>query len=214
MESLLREKDIVSFFLKKNILISSDILSQLKTSELDEIYQSIKNKIKSEDFLFLTKDLRAVLNKAGLIDTNWLVLEKSRVLLEKGKNEKTYGQFISFLAKGEIRPKEEQKPEAEVKIITSYQEDSKKRDIQDFVQYFNARYKAIEKLLRNRQELQNITSINRILSKKDKENISLIGLVKDKQVTPNRQYQGISKQKQARAAHTGKRNCLRRGYWH
>ena len=174
MESLLREKDIVSFFLKKNILISSDILSQLKTSELDEIYQSIKNKIKSEDFLFLTKDLRAVLNKAGLIDTNWLDLEKSRVLLEKGKNEKTYGQFISFLAKGEIRPKEEQKPEAEVKIITSYQEDSKKRDIQDFVQYFNARYKAIEKLLRNRQELQNITSINRILSKKDKENISLI----------------------------------------
>ena len=185
MESLLREKDIVSFFLKKNILISSDILSQLKTGELDEIYQSIKNKIKSSDFLFLTKDLKEILNKAGLIDTNWLDLEKSRVLLEKGKNEKTYGQFISFLAKGEIRPKEEQKPEAEVKIITSYQEDSKKRDIQDFVQYFNARYKAIEKLLRNRQELQNITSINRILSKKDKENISLIGMVKDKQVTKN-----------------------------
>lgn len=68
----------------------------------------------------------------------------------------------------------------------SYDEESKKRDVLDFVQFFNARYSTIEKILRNRHELKNILSISRVLSKKDRDNISLIGLVKDKEVTKNK----------------------------
>ena len=70
-----------------------------------------------------------------------------------------------------------------VKVISSYQEESKKRTVQDFVAYFNKRYTALEKILRNRQELQNIMSIKRILDKKDRETLSLIGIVKDKNTT-------------------------------
>lgn len=70
-----------------------------------------------------------------------------------------------------------------VNVISSYEEESQKRTVQDFVDYFNKRYKAFEALLRNRQELQNIMSINRLLNKKDKETVALIGLVKEKSIT-------------------------------
>jgi DNA polymerase II small subunit len=53
------------------------------------------------------------------------------------------------------------------------------------VQYFNVRYKALERLLRNRQELTNVTSINRVLRKTDRSHLSLIGAIQDKQTTKN-----------------------------
>ena len=70
-----------------------------------------------------------------------------------------------------------------IKIIFSYKDDSKKRDPQDFVDYFNNRYRAIEKILKQRQGLKNTVSINRILNPNKKENISIIGIVSHKQLT-------------------------------
>src|SRR3989344_6198866 len=51
--------------------------------------------------------------------------------------------------------KQEKSAIANVKIITSYKEDSKKREAADFVDYFNVRYRAIEKILKQHQELKN-----------------------------------------------------------
>lgn len=75
--------------------------------------------------------------------------------------------------------------ESNVKIVFSYKEESKKRNIQDFVMFFNRRYETIKNMLYNRQELQNIMSINRIKKKKEKEPISFIAMVTDKQLTKN-----------------------------
>jgi len=87
---------------------------------------------------------------------------------------------------GNIIPTEETTDNtSHVKIISSYKEESKKRDIQDFVSYFIARYQLIRGILKNRQELQNIMSINRIKNKKDREEVALIGMVKDKKMTFN-----------------------------
>lgn len=72
-----------------------------------------------------------------------------------------------------------------IKITYSYKKESKKRDPQDFVDYFNNRYKAIEKILKQRQELRNTVSINRIANKKEKGNASIIGMVGGKQITKN-----------------------------
>jgi DNA polymerase II small subunit len=57
--------------------------------------------------------------------------------------------------------------------------------VQDFVDYFNARYRALEKMLQSRQELQNLTSISRLRLKKDRETVSIIGIVVDKYTTTN-----------------------------
>lgn len=180
-QGLVQKKQVVDFFLKKDILLSSDLLDSLNEKDLNSTYTLIANKIKSTNFLFLNKDLNDALKNLSHLDINWQDLEKSKALLEKGRDNKIYNQFIKFIHTQKAKKKEEK-----VKIIYSYQEDSKKRDIQDFVQYFNARYKSIEKILRQRPDLRNVTTINRILNKKDRESISLIGIVADKQTTKNK----------------------------
>ncbi len=72
-----------------------------------------------------------------------------------------------------------------VEVLFNYKENSKKREEQDFISYFNSRYKALEKILKNRVELQDAVSINRALMKRERENIALIGLVESKQITKN-----------------------------
>jgi DNA polymerase II small subunit len=75
--------------------------------------------------------------------------------------------------------------EHKIKILLNYTEKSRKRTVNDFVNYFNVRFREIEKILRSRQELQNLTSISRIAGKKEKENVALIGMVYEKGVTKN-----------------------------
>ena len=49
-----------------------------------------------------------------------------------------------------------------VRIVKSYQGISKKITVSDFVQYFSSRYNALSSIIRNRQELHNLTSIQHI----------------------------------------------------
>ena len=70
-----------------------------------------------------------------------------------------------------------------VKLSFNYTEKSHKRTVADFVGNYTSRFKEIEKILRVRQELQGLTSISRINSKKEKEAVSLIGAVYDKAVS-------------------------------
>lgn len=73
----------------------------------------------------------------------------------------------------------------EVSLLTNFESKEVDKKVGDFVSYFNARYKAIEKLLRNRQELQNMTAIKRLAQKEQREAISIIGIVKDIEETKN-----------------------------
>lgn len=180
MQTLTQKKQTVDFFLKKDILLSQDFFDRTQETDLEKVYSFIEQKTEPSKFLFLNKELNNAFTNLPTIDVNWLDLEKSKALLEKGKDNKVYHQFLNFLytQKEKIKNKK-------VNVISSYQEDSKKRDIQDFVQYFNARYQAIEKLLRTRPELKNITTINRVVNKRDRESISIIGIVADKKTTKN-----------------------------
>lgn len=72
-----------------------------------------------------------------------------------------------------------------IEVLLSYNKESRKRELGDFVHYFTKRYEALEAILRNRQELVGLTAIQRILGKKEKEQVSLIGIIKDKRETKN-----------------------------
>ena len=133
MELLLKKKEIVSILLKRQILVSKELLEKLNEPEIVEQWH--------------------------------------KVLMTGGELP-------------EIKPKQAQ-ANTSVEIIWEYNEKPKKRTVQDFIDYFNARYRALEKLLRNRQELQNLTSIGRLRNKKDKETVSIIGIISDKHVTKN-----------------------------
>ena len=69
-----------------------------------------------------------------------------------------------------------------VEIVFSYEETPKKREIQDFVKYFNARYNVMRKILADREELANLNSVSRIQKKKEKGEVAIIGLISDKVV--------------------------------
>ncbi len=71
------------------------------------------------------------------------------------------------------------------RVLWEYDDRPKKRSVQDFVDYFNARYRSLERLLHSRQELQNLTSIGRLRGKRDREAVSIIGIVADKRLTKN-----------------------------
>ena len=79
----------------------------------------------------------------------------------------------------------EQKKEDETTIKFSYEDKPSNISVNDFVSYFRQRLKSLGSIIRGRPELQNVVSINRIINKRDRENISLIGLVRDKQITKN-----------------------------
>jgi len=129
---LIKKKEIVSAFLKHNILVNRELLERLNQPHIvDEWHQAIT----------------------------------------QGKNPKEL-----------IEKKQET---TGVRIIWEYDDKPKKRTVQDFVDYFNARYRQIQKLLTSRQDLQNLTSISRLRSKKDSEKISIIGIIQDKGTTKN-----------------------------
>jgi len=71
-------------------------------------------------------------------------------------------------------------------IIVSYENKPHKYEIKDFTNIFFTRYRFLEKILRNRQELlETLTTISRILTKKEKETVSFIGIVESISETKN-----------------------------
>jgi DNA polymerase II small subunit len=74
---------------------------------------------------------------------------------------------------------------ANIEVTLSYVNIPKKYSTKDFTSIFLSRYKFIEPLLRNRQELQSTIGINRALQKKEREQISIIGIVQDLGTTKN-----------------------------
>src|SRR3989338_4210393 len=66
-----------------------------------------------------------------------------------------------------------------VTVVISYKNVPRKYVVNDFSNFFTSRYRFLEGLLRNRVEIQNTLTINRVLNKKEKEAVSIIGMVEE-----------------------------------
>ena len=185
-ETILKRKEIIRRFIERRILVTKDFLDFLSSApETEKKLQELLNAVGKDkkNPLVLSADAQQLLEQETLPSLNWEEFEGARAAWEKGKNLQIYQHFLSF-----IHAQENEKAafsSSPVKILFSYDKPSKKREIQDFVLYFNARYSALEKMLRGRIELRNILSISRIIKKRERENVSLIGMVKEKETTKN-----------------------------
>jgi len=226
------EKEIIAFYLENEILISPDLLTDIK-----EVYLPLHTA-----FSVLTKDtIRIIDNKLPISIADF---EKSLVLKDKHQNNRMYQKFLEYIDQqitkkisiangvyaspgkvpviGEMdklssiktetdnAPKKEEKISTapvssqeelsektveelrkdillknRIRIVADYAERSRKRIVADFVNYFNSRYKDIEKILRSRTEMQSLTSIARINAKKERDNVAFIGFVYEKSLTKN-----------------------------
>ena len=198
--------NLVKFFSEKGYFLSPDFLDGLpedfdKEKFLKLLGEYVKSK---EEIIVLNKDLyESLMKNNSSFDFNWVEFDNARVLMEKGKDSNIYDTFLDVMNYEEKKQKldkilvEVEKPEPEIEIkkennnegnviiLKSYMENSKKREVKDFVSYFKVRYESLKNILRNRQELQNVLSINKIKNKSSEELVSLIGLVSEKRITKN-----------------------------
>lgn len=180
------KRDIVKFLLERGILIDAGLLEKLESiSNVEELLTLLHEKVKSKNLLIVNKDLKELLTKKKAVDINWQDFEKARVLFEKRKNQTLYKKFLDYISAEKEVTEKTSSQKSPVNVVFSYMEKSKKREIQDFVAFFNARHNVLENILSSRQELQNLNSINRVIRKKDRESVSVIGMVEDKQYTKN-----------------------------
>ncbi len=200
----MNQKKAILYLLNKNYLVSPDFLENFEDNY--NLANSVISKIPSGDKpLVLDKDILFVL-KNGKInpELNWSEFEKSKSVFEKSKDKKIYQTFLDMLYYNVSNQKKEfvnqiiediKKPEnliildkeeiiSNVLVLKNYKEScNKKREVQDFVQHFRKRYDSLRKLLQTRQELSNVVSIGRVLNKREREKVAIIGMVRDKFVT-------------------------------
>jgi len=169
----MEKKETIELFLQHNVVVASDVVDTLSSMDHDSLIAFLKR----SDLVYLNKDiLEKFLEKN--ISLNWRELEKAKALLEKTGDAKQYETFLKYV-------QEHPAPAGDLEVITTYEETSEKREVQDFTLYYNARLEALQKILYSREELKSSTSISRILQKRDRENVSCIGLVKEKGTTKN-----------------------------
>ncbi len=201
----MNKQKLINNFLDRGFLVSPDFLREFNLDQ--EIFLRLLNrKLKNKDKPFvLNKDLLNIFQEADFIpEINWLEFEKSRAFSEKGKKEKVYKTFLNILnyniskkkkndidrivkdvkkPEGKIILDKSEKEYSNIIVLKNYKEKDKKREINDFVGYFRSRYDKLREILQKRRELQDVVSIKRVLDKREKGDVSLIGLLANKHVT-------------------------------
>ncbi len=182
----MKNNEIINEFLKNDYLISPDILDT--TFNFNEIFFSLNNYFRNKKPCVINKDILSNLNSFNNQEFDWENFDKSRVLLEKGREVDSYFTYLKLIKKenkiyNPINNNLIIKPN--VKILTQYIKTDKKICIQDFVEYFKIRFKTLREILLKRQELQDTISISKVLNKKDKETVSIIGVLLNKNITKN-----------------------------
>ncbi len=70
-----------------------------------------------------------------------------------------------------------------LKVLTNYEDESKLREVKDFVYHYKERYEFLKNIVAKRQEMQNVISISRAFSREKGEEVALIGLIYEKRLT-------------------------------
>jgi DNA polymerase II small subunit len=181
--------NILKIFIEKGFLLDKEMLEFFSELKDEYVANEIINKI-------------AIVSKQKLITKNLVNqnLEKIKPLLfdldtEKKKLVEKFfvNVSISVEVKKEIvyEDKYEDIPNTDdeirpIKIISSPVNPAQKIEVKDFVKHFRNRYNSLKTLLQQRVELDNLTSIDKILNNNNKKYFSIIGIVSSKSVTKSK----------------------------
>lgn len=202
------KKEVLDSFLEKGFLLAPDILEEEGFDS--DFLNLVDTRILSKDKpVVIGLDIYKGVSRKGVSGINWIEFEKSRVLHEKGKTNRVYSSFLELIfdepkeeAGFTIIKKEEPKEEVEevqvkvekdqtnlldagypLKVLMNFGDESKLREVKDFVNHYKSRYNFLRKIVAGRQEMQNVISINRVSPKERGEKVALMGLVYDKRIT-------------------------------
>jgi DNA polymerase II small subunit len=154
-------EEIIQVCIDRGVLVSPDLLDDreallsMLNSDVNDFYTAERQ---TEKFL-LRKEMPAKHTSEEVkVDRLAQLAESQYIDIERIKKER----------------------DQKVKVVKSYDKPARKRSYTDFVKFFNKRYQALAAMLKTRKELQNVTSISRVLGKKERENVAIIGMVYEK----------------------------------
>ena len=204
-------KEILSFCIKKGLLIDNEVLGLFKDTEDIEIVKLIIEKIKDhpkkriltkeifyenkgsvKEFLLSSskenKGLEKLRIKLGLsIEISrqkvepLVALSKNQMKQELGVLDPPSSNQTVYEVALQNRAIEEP---INVKILSMASSFGKKIEVKDFVTHFRGRFSEMRSSLQERPELNNLISINKIFG--NSQGISVIGMVYDKKITKNK----------------------------
>lgn len=164
--------NVINELLERGILVDSEllaILKQMDSSLIIDILQQI--------------DTRKFISKKNFIEN----LDKIKSALNSIK-DKEQGDSLSIIKKTldslSIIEKKGSEDTGNSKVLKSWMIPSRKIVVDDFVKYFQTRFIELKSILQERQDLENLTTINKISSQR--QNISVIGMVSGKRTTKNK----------------------------
>lgn len=177
--------DNLIFFIKNGFLLDKDLLTFFSKLENKELSIAILNKVSaSSKTRIITKAmisvnfheikpmlLQAEQESRGIFEDFFKALPKDVLVTEK-KDEKNSFGFGKERFKHPL-----------LKILSSNIIPYKKIEVNDFVAHFKNRYASLRDILKNREELVNLSSIDKIGNNRD---FSIIGMVSSKRITKNK----------------------------
>lgn len=194
------EQNVVNFFIEMGVFLTPDLMNNKeKIISLKNMVDKIKNNNNSE---LQQKFTRIIENNTSFGQIEFLELENiknyyfNKNTQDNENNNNSKINNTQDITQDNTRDSnntqeflksslQDSTQEFEIKI-KSYQENNNKKKVDDFVNFFNSRYRSIEKILRKRPELSNLLSISKILGRKEKGPVAIIGLVISKQQTKNK----------------------------
>ncbi len=203
-------KFVVQQLLRHHVLVTPDLLSQIENQAVEECLTELLPKLaepqpslfRIDEFTLFSSRLQELTQRSSLLPFIDFVLSSDRSaslvnLLNQFSsthpgpnsadpvaiNPEAAQHFVPTPV-GLVDTNEHLSPGSS-SILFSYNQPSRKWNVGDFVSYFNRRYRSLEGMLRHRVEMNNITSIDRLKHKAEREQVAIIGIVSDKQTTKN-----------------------------
>jgi DNA polymerase II small subunit len=180
-----KEQEVTSYFIKKGFLLDNDLI---------QLFSHIGNRDLCEELLNRVSAMSQtrIINKALIavhfndIKPLFVELEKENVEAAKHFFYKLPMEVVESKEKKQV--KEDQDKVKKIKgpnyrILYSKNPPYRKIEVRDFINHFKNRYNFMKGLLSNRQELNNLISINKMGNNRD---FSFIGLVYSKRITKNK----------------------------
>jgi len=173
-----QNQDILKVFVRKGFLLDKETLEFFSKLDNINVSEDVLNKI-----FMLSKG--RVISKA-IMANYFLDIEPIFLSLDESKKKIIKDFFNDVnIVRQEKKPieKKEIKKEFDVKILSSNIIPYRKIEVKDFVKHFKNRYNFLKDILKERRELVNLVSIDKIGNNRD---ISVIGMVISKRITKNK----------------------------
>src|SRR3989344_1080994 len=162
--------NIAKYFLKKGLLLDPKIINNFK----DIVFLDEKERF--SDSLFLDS-----LSYKDIIEDRTQVKDiEDEIYINKISNDAKRHDEKEDITDIDVPINISDR--SNIKIIKCYHDNARRREVKDFILYIKQRLNFLKNILLSREELQNTLSISKILDKKSRENVSIIGIVKNKRI--------------------------------